>query len=107
MKRTVRIACSAVAVLFLIINGTNLLLSQTPDLATKLRLAQGLEQSGEFERAATLYNELLSRDPSNYLYFDGLQRMLSHAETRAVAEFYRRREGQTVQNIEEFRKLFC
>ena len=76
MKRTVRIACSAVAVLFLIINGTNLLLSQTPDLATKLRLAQGLEQSGEFERAATLYNELLSRDPSNYLYFDGLQRML-------------------------------
>ena len=32
---------------------------------------------------------------------------LSHAETRDVAEFYRRRPGQTVQDIEEFRKLFC
>jgi tetratricopeptide (TPR) repeat protein len=51
-------------------------LSQTPDAATKFRLAQSLEQAGELERAAALYSELLTKDPSNFLYFDGVQRTL-------------------------------
>ncbi len=49
--------------------------SQTPDRDSKFRLAQALEQSGDFERAAALYQELLRGDPSNYVLFDGLQRM--------------------------------
>jgi tetratricopeptide (TPR) repeat protein len=53
-------------------------LSQTPDPATKFRLAQALEQSGEFEKAAGLYRELLESDPQNYVYFDAVQRVLVH-----------------------------
>lgn len=51
-------------------------LSQTPDATTKFRLAQSLEQAGEVERAASLYKELLTKDPSNFMYFDGVQRTL-------------------------------
>ena len=51
-------------------------LSQTPDAATKFRLAQSLEQAGEIERAAALYKELLAKAPSNFMYFDGVQRTL-------------------------------
>jgi tetratricopeptide (TPR) repeat protein len=51
-------------------------LSQTPDAATKFRLAQSLEQAGEIERAAHLYRELLARDSTNFLFFDGAQRTL-------------------------------
>lgn len=49
--------------------------SQTPDAQAKFQLAQGFEQAGEWERAAGLYRELLTREPSNYIYFDGLHRM--------------------------------
>ncbi len=51
-------------------------LTQTQDMATKFRLAQGFEQAGDYERAAGLYRELLTRDPQNTVYFDALQRML-------------------------------
>jgi tetratricopeptide (TPR) repeat protein len=51
-------------------------LSQTPEAMTKFRLAQSLEQAGEIERAASLYGELLTKDPSNFMYFDGAQRTL-------------------------------
>lgn len=50
--------------------------SQTPDATTKFRLAQSLEQAGETERAVALYKELLAKDPSNFMYFDGVQRTL-------------------------------
>jgi tetratricopeptide (TPR) repeat protein len=50
--------------------------SQTQDVATRYRLAQGFEQSGEYERAAQLYEELYQKDPGNIMLFDGLQRML-------------------------------
>ncbi len=49
--------------------------SQTQDQAIKLRLAQSYEQGGDFENAAKLYQELLTRDSTNYVYFDGLRRM--------------------------------
>jgi tetratricopeptide (TPR) repeat protein len=55
---------------------TATLLCQTPDLGAKFRLAQGYEQAGDYERAADLYRELLVRDPSNVVFFDGLQRVL-------------------------------
>lgn len=49
--------------------------SQTSDRETKFRLAQALEREGEYERAATLYQDLLKRDPANYVLFDCLQRV--------------------------------
>jgi tetratricopeptide (TPR) repeat protein len=45
------------------------------DDANKLRLAQSLERSGEYERAARLYGELHKRSPLNFVFFDGLHRM--------------------------------
>ena len=48
--------------------------SQTPDLQAKFRLAQGLEQAGEHERAAEVYRDLFRRDPQNYAFFDGVHR---------------------------------
>jgi cellulose synthase operon protein C len=68
---TSRIATAALCVLF----GTAALHSQTPDVQAKFRLAQGFEQAGEYERAMELYGDLMHRDPGNYAYFDGLQRM--------------------------------
>ena len=50
--------------------------SQAQDAGTKLRLAQGFEQSGEYERAVQLYQELFRKDPGNIVFFDGLQRTL-------------------------------
>ena len=47
--------------------------AQTPD--AKFRLAQGYEQAGNFESAVKLYEELLLKDPSNYVYFDSVRRM--------------------------------
>jgi len=47
---------------------------QDQESALKLRLAQSFEQSGEWERAVSLYEQLLESDPLNYVYFDGLRR---------------------------------
>jgi tetratricopeptide (TPR) repeat protein len=41
---------------------------------SKLRLAQGFEESGEWERAVVLYEDLYKLEPNNFLYLDGLQR---------------------------------
>ncbi|MBF8248965.1 MAG: TPR REGION domain-containing protein, partial [Bacteroidetes bacterium] len=38
------------------------------------RLAQSFEQSGDWERAAMVYEELYKRDPKNYVFFEGLRR---------------------------------
>lgn len=48
--------------------------AQDRDTAGRLRLAQGFEQSGEWERAVSLYEQLLAGDPQNYVLFDGLRR---------------------------------
>ena len=50
-------------------------LSQTPDRDSKFRLAQGLEQAGEYERAAPLYEGLLQGDPGNIVLLDAVERM--------------------------------
>jgi tetratricopeptide (TPR) repeat protein len=48
--------------------------AQTPDAAMKLRLAQSLERSGDWERAIPIYESLLFGDPQNFVYFDALRR---------------------------------
>jgi tetratricopeptide (TPR) repeat protein len=52
------------------------LFSQTPDRETTFRLAQGLEQAGEYERAVVLLRQLYAAERSNLVYFDELQRSL-------------------------------
>jgi tetratricopeptide (TPR) repeat protein len=48
--------------------------TQDNDKLAKLRLAQGFEEAGEWERAAALYEDLSTIEPNNFLYLDGLQR---------------------------------
>jgi tetratricopeptide (TPR) repeat protein len=48
--------------------------AQDTDKLAKLRLAQGFEESGEWERAVALYDDLSKLEPNNYLFLDGLQR---------------------------------
>ena len=60
---------------------------ESPDDANKLRLAQSFERSGEYERAAKLYEELHSRDPLNFVIFDALHRTYIQLKeyTKAIA----------------------
>jgi outer membrane protein assembly factor BamD (BamD/ComL family) len=48
--------------------------AQDTDKLAKLRLAQGFEEAGEWERAVALYEDLSKLEPNNYLFLDGLQR---------------------------------
>ena len=48
--------------------------AQDTDKLAKLRLAQGFEESGEWERAVPLYEYLCTLEPNNFLFLDGLQR---------------------------------
>jgi tetratricopeptide (TPR) repeat protein len=48
--------------------------AQETDKSTKLRLAQGFEEAGEWERSVALYEDLFASEPMNYIYLDGLQR---------------------------------
>jgi tetratricopeptide (TPR) repeat protein len=48
---------------------------QSSDEANTLRLAQSFERSGMYEKASSLYEELYNRNPSNFVFFDGLHRM--------------------------------
>lgn len=54
----------------------SLSVAQTPDQATKFRLAQSYEQGGDLENAVKLYQQLYSADTSNYVYFESLRRTL-------------------------------
>ncbi len=60
----------------LVVVGIGVVCSQTQDSATKFRLAQTFEQSGDYQRAEGLYRELVQREPANVLFLDGLQRAL-------------------------------
>jgi len=48
--------------------------AQDADVAARLRLAQSYEQSGDWERAVSIYEELYRRDPANYVFFDALRK---------------------------------
>jgi cellulose synthase operon protein C len=69
------VLCGAILAL---VAGTGLCVSvqsQTSDRDAKFRLAQGLEQAGEYERAAGLYEGLLREDPANVVLLDAVERM--------------------------------
>ncbi len=51
--------------------------AQTSGADAKFRLAQGLEQAGDYERAASLYRELRQQYRSTPAYFEGLRRVLA------------------------------
>ncbi len=51
--------------------------AQDADKQAKLRLAQGFEEAGEWERAVAIYENLSALEPNNYLFLDGLQRSYS------------------------------
>ncbi len=62
------------------------------DAATRLRLAQSVEQAGDHEQAARLYGELYRSDPNNVVYFEGLkQALLQLKRYDEAAEIIRRR----------------
>lgn len=79
----------------LLVFATAVTRSQTPDVQAKFRLAQGFEQSGEFERALELYRELLTREPQNYVFFDGVHRVAMQLKRydEAIAVIKARLEG--------------
>ncbi|RPI06860.1 MAG: hypothetical protein EHM64_01560 [Ignavibacteriae bacterium] len=76
MKNENRIAAAGRLALLLVFMGAvyNSSFSQNTDQLVKLRLAQSFEETGEWERAAALYEDLGKIEPSNFLYLDGLQR---------------------------------
>jgi len=47
--------------------------SQDTDQLIKLRIAQNLEQAGEWEHAVTIYEELYKSDSMNFIFVNGLQ----------------------------------
>lgn len=49
--------------------------SQQDQNQNMLRLAQALEQQGEYERSLQIYKDLFAKDSSNYVYFDALRRV--------------------------------
>ena len=67
---TYRIYLTAMVVMLL----ASQLCSQQGDVTTKLRLAQSFEQSGDWARAAALYESMLNDNPQNYVVFEGLRR---------------------------------
>ncbi len=48
--------------------------SQSADEMNKLRIAQALEQVGEYDKALEFYQQLYLLAPDNFVYFDGLRR---------------------------------
>jgi tetratricopeptide (TPR) repeat protein len=61
-------------VYFVLLCAASIVLAQDSDRLTKLRLAQGFEDSGEWERAVALYEDLCKLEPDNYQIANGLQR---------------------------------
>ena len=61
-------------VLFLAVLAAPSATAQQTDIATRLRLAQGFEQAGEWSRAASVYESLLEENPQSFVVVDGLRR---------------------------------
>ena len=61
--------------------------AQDAEALNKLRLAQELENNGDWEHAVVLYEGLYRSDPANFMYFDGLRRTYTQLKEydRAVA----------------------
>ncbi|MFH0733320.1 MAG: tetratricopeptide repeat protein [bacterium] len=48
--------------------------AQSANLDNKLRLAQSYEQAGMFDKAKSVYEDLYKQQPSNFMFFEGLNR---------------------------------
>ncbi len=53
---------------------TQLLFAQSANLDNKFRLAQSYEQAGMFDKAKSVYEDLYKQQPSNFMFFEGLNR---------------------------------
>jgi tetratricopeptide (TPR) repeat protein len=73
-KKKVRIVVRSSFLFVVLFALGNFSFGQEIDKLAKLRLAQGCEETGEWERATALYQDLCTLEPNNYLYLDGLQR---------------------------------
>ena len=60
--------------------------SQNADELNKLRIAQALEQAGEYEKALDFYQQLYQSSPNNVVYFDGLRRTYMDLKKYVQAE---------------------
>ncbi len=58
----------------LLLSFTAVVFCQSVDEQNKLRIAQALEQAGEFGKALDFYRQLHDSSPGNFVYFDGLRR---------------------------------
>jgi tetratricopeptide (TPR) repeat protein len=56
------------------------------DDLNKLRIAQALEQAGEFDKALEFYQQLYQSSPDNFVYFDGLRRTYMNLKKYADAK---------------------
>lgn len=56
------------------------------DELNKLRIAQALEQAGEYEKALDFYQQLYQTSPNNFVYFDGLRRSYMNLKKYSDAE---------------------
>jgi tetratricopeptide (TPR) repeat protein len=74
MRRAYIGAMRGIAVAFLVLLFASFASGQSADELNKLRIAQALEQSGEYEKALDFYRQLYQTSPSNFVYFDGLRR---------------------------------
>ncbi len=79
-------------------------LAQSADEMNKFRIAQALEQAGEYQKALEFYRQLYDATPSNYVYFDGLRKTLMNLKNYAAAEgLIRQRLAREPSNV----TLYC
>lgn len=60
--------------------------SQTADELNKYKIAEALEQAGEYEKALGFYEQLHKIAPDNFVYFDGLKRVYMYLKKYPEAE---------------------
>ncbi len=77
---------------------------QSANQANKLRIAQALEEAGEYTKAQTFFRELYESDPGNFVYFDGLRRSyMNLKQYKSAAALIRARLESEPKNI----SLYC
>jgi tetratricopeptide (TPR) repeat protein len=74
IRDSVRLARQVLCALFCVWLFWVPVFSQQVELSPNLRLAQSFEQTGEWEKAATLYESLLEGSPDSFVILEGLRR---------------------------------
>lgn len=75
-----------IAVILVIFSFAAAAYSQSADEMNKLRIAEALEQAGEYGKALDFYKQLYDASPGNYVYFDGLRRAYMNLKQYNLAE---------------------